>query len=313
MAKTRSLRKRILRLALRLFTYFVLALLVFNGVGIYVASHMPRLTSENAPLDFGMKAETISITTGDGITLKGWFVTGASGAPAIVFLHGLGTVKGDLVPLGRFLHQKGYTLLFFDFRNCGESEGTCSSFGANERLDLEAALDFLRSRKDVDAETIGLVGVSLGSAVAADIGAREPAVKAMVLDSAFPSAEAVIGNIHRKFHLPAFPFAKLSKWMLEAWFWTDYDAIAPISAVRGMDRRGLLIISGGRDPIMRPDTARKLYEAAPEPKEFWLVPEAGHVGAYECRVREYEKKVGDLFGRFLPIREIKQPQRPDEE
>ena len=305
-AKDGTRTRRVLRLCRRLLLYLVVAFVVFNLVGIHCATHMERIQSDLVPLDFGMRAEDVAKRTEDGLTLCAGFVPGRGKAPAVVFLHGLGTVKGDLLPMAQPLHKRGYALLFFDFRACGESEGTHSSFGHHEEKDLEAALAFLRSRTDVDADRLGLVGVSMGSAVACRVGARDPRVKAIVLDSTFSSIEDVIANIYRKLHVPPFPLAKLSKWILETWLWADVDATAPVAEAGKIQPRGLLIVSGGQDPIMRPATARRLFDAAGEPKELWRVPEAGHVGAYEARTAEYERKLGAFFGRFLPVDEAKQ-------
>ncbi len=38
----------------------------------------------------------------------------------------------------------------------------------------------------------------------------------------------------------------------------------------------ILILHGARDTVVPPRFGRALFDAAPEPKEFWLAPGAGH-------------------------------------
>ena len=41
------------------------------------------------------------------------------------------------------------------------------------------------------------------------------------------------------------------------------------------------------------------FAAAREPKEMWRIDEAGHVGGYEARPHEYERRVTRFFARAL--------------
>ena len=62
----------------------------------------------------------------------------------------------------RMLIRHGYGVLLFDRRGEGASEGEPNAFGWTGDRDLHAAAAFLRSRRDVDAERIGAIGLSVG-------------------------------------------------------------------------------------------------------------------------------------------------------
>jgi hypothetical protein len=46
-------------------------------------------------------------------------------------------------------------------------------------------------------------------------------------------------------------------------------------------------------------SVRDYYGAAPDPKMLWKVHEAGHVGGFQARPREYEQRVTRFFDRAL--------------
>jgi len=63
--------------------------------------------------------------------------------------------------------------------------------------------------------------------------------------------------------------------------------------------RPILIIHGEQDTIVNPRDAVQLYEAAKEPKELWLAPDAEHCGAYFADRKAYVAKVIDFFDLHL--------------
>jgi len=63
--------------------------------------------------------------------------------------------------------------------------------------------------------------------------------------------------------------------------------------------RPLLIIQGGRDVYILPSEAQRLYAAAGEPKELWLVPEAGHRAVDQVDPEGYYARVLGFFDRWV--------------
>jgi dienelactone hydrolase len=143
------------------------------------------LVGRRAPLDrtpaaVGLKFDDVTFTASDGVPLRGWFIPreGAEPGPAVVFVHGwlwnrLGNVAGqvpvpdkdvDFLPAARGLHDAGYHVLLFDLRWHGASgRGKAPlTFGVHEARDFVGAVNYLRSRRDVDGERIGAIGCSMG-------------------------------------------------------------------------------------------------------------------------------------------------------
>jgi uncharacterized protein len=125
---------------------------------------------------------------------------GRRGVPGAVLLHGF---TGDrmeshwiFVKCSRALARAGIATLRFDFYGSGESEGEFVEMTfQSEVADALAAVDFLRRQRGINPRRIGLVGMSLGGAVAALI-AQRARVQTLVMWSA-PAHLAEIAALAR--------------------------------------------------------------------------------------------------------------------
>ena len=109
-------------------------------------------------------------------------------APGVIFCHGgFGNRIGDhrfLVNPARELCGKGFAVLRFDFRGCGESEGSSESVTLSREMgDLKKAIDWLQGRPEVLRDKVGVLGHSLGGAVAILTSASDERLKAVCVMS----------------------------------------------------------------------------------------------------------------------------------
>lgn len=115
-------------------------------------------------------------------------------SPAAILVHDAGRSRSDMVELAGALQKRGFAVLTLDLRGHGESRTDEVAFlpddaGAAERLwaftlrDLESAASFLRSRSEVHASNLSLVGVGAGAAIAARHAVRDGNARAVVLIS----------------------------------------------------------------------------------------------------------------------------------
>lgn len=141
-----------------------------------------RQPIERSPADAGLAYEDVMFPATDEVTLKGWLVpAGPDPAPVVIWVHGWpwnrhGNVTGrvpwkdrsvDFLPATRALHDAGFAVLLFDLANHGESGGRPPlTYGPWESRDFAGAVDYVRSRPDVDGARVGTIGTSAGGSTA---------------------------------------------------------------------------------------------------------------------------------------------------
>jgi dipeptidyl aminopeptidase/acylaminoacyl peptidase len=281
----------------------ILLVIALSFILVYVNTHPPRYPLHIPPSDYHAPYESVSFTTRDGILLKGWVVKPErlrGKTPAIIICHGVGANKSDFTELAVFLAKRGYIVLLFDFRAHGESEGSRTSLGYHEQKDIIAALGFLKNRPEIDMKRLGIYGFSMGGSAAILAAAHTNAFRAVVVDSAFTSLrdqahDAITGF----YHLPSFPFLPLAITGYQLYFQTSVDNVSPVSVIAKIAPAPVLIIAGEGDLLIPTDNGRKLFSAAQEPKERWIIPNADHGATMVAAGDVYEKRVGEFFDRNL--------------
>lgn len=126
-----------------------------------------------------------------GITLAGTLTLPEKGKkfPAVVLVTGSGAQNRDEEILGHkpfwviadYLTRHGIAVLRCDDRGVGESKGEYAS-ATNEDFadDAEAAVAYLKSRKDINPKKIGIIGHSAGGTIAFMLAARNKDVAFIV-------------------------------------------------------------------------------------------------------------------------------------
>lgn len=173
-------------------SYLALCLLVFllQGRMLYYPGPPPATT----PADYGLAHRDASCVTADGVRIHAWYLPADQPRGAVVFCHGnAGNVEVRL-PAARVLVEMGLSVLLFDYRGYGASEGSPTEEGTY--LDAVAAYDWLVDRGGVPPERIAAYGESLGGAVAIELACRRP-LAAVVTEAAFTSLPDVAARAYR--------------------------------------------------------------------------------------------------------------------
>lgn len=245
---------RLLRIGVFAFLGFIAVLMLFERSLIFFPTKYPGGYWELRPAG----AEDVSFTAADGTKLHGWYAAHDDPLAVVLFAHGNAgniTHRADLLER---LHQDLHcTVLMFDYRGYGKSEGSPSEAGVLQ--DGRAARDFLAQRAGVALDELVLMGRSLGTGVVVELAARDGA-RGLVLYSAFPSLPDVAAH-----HYPWLPV----RWLMR----TRLDSISKIQHYHGP----LLQAHGEEDEIITADLGRRLFEAAPmEQKEWFTLGASSH-------------------------------------
>jgi fermentation-respiration switch protein FrsA (DUF1100 family) len=265
---------RVLRIMALVAVGLLILIMVFEDRLIYFPARYPegRWHLPDLPVTEGSttaKVEDCYFTASDGIRLHGWFCTpqrkiagslvSLPAAPVILWFHGNAgniTTRYEMI---RFLMEIPARVFIIDYRGYGKSEGWPSEKGLY--LDAEAAWEYLTNDLGVGPENIVILGKSLGGAPAIDLATKvSPA--GLIVQSSFTSAADMAAAV-----MPVFP-----RFMLR----TKMDSI---NKIRNISCPKLFIHSPG-DEVVPFELGRRLFDAAPEPKQFYTVEGAHHNDTY---------------------------------
>ncbi|HET9322328.1 MAG TPA: prolyl oligopeptidase family serine peptidase, partial [Gaiellaceae bacterium] len=176
-----------------------------------------------------------------------------------------------------------------------ESEGDPNALGWRGTRDLAGAIEYLRSRRDVDPERIGGVGLSVGGEMMLQAAAESDDFAAVVSEGAGvrSAREAVhLSGASKAIAVEIFALATLATMV--------YTSDLPPPDLEELSVRikePLFVIHA--DPGQGGETlSRRYYAAAKGPKEYWSAP-GGHTGAIDAAPEEYERRVLAFFDRSL--------------
>jgi len=247
-----------------------------------------------------MKRRGISLKV-EGINIIGELYLheeGGKALPALCICHGIPSGKptdpanGGYPLLAEKFCAAGFVTLIFNFRGTGMSGGNFDIMGWVK--DLEAAIDYLYSRPEVDKSHLCLMGFSGGAIVSAYVAAHDPRVSKVILcacPAEFPGfteqarAEAKIEEFRRIGIIRDKDFPpSVDDWM------KGFKYTTPIQWIDKIAPRPLLILQGEEDDLVEVNQVWRLYQKAREPKEIAIVEGGGH------KLRLSEKAMDTALG-----------------
>lgn len=292
---------------------FSCAALIMAFWGANQLIYPPEPDPEGSPSDYGLPYLEVIFPSRDGLRLHGWFIPSersplppladddwsGDSKGTVIFCHGRFGSKDPDLKYAPFFREAGYNTFLFDFRGHGRSEGEYSSFGYYERLDLLGAIDLLQSK---GISRFGVLGFSLGGVVGIATAAQSRPIVAVISDGGFAEVRKVVEAGSRRKGFPTLLAAlivPLMLWIAGRRLGCDLSEADSLRWVDKITPRALLLIHGAEDPYVSVEDVRRLNDAAGEPKELWIVSEAGHRQVDEVRPAEYRRRVLGFFDRYL--------------
>ena len=268
--------------------WVLLALLVLTlgyvGVGLFVATRLSapvRQPTEQTPADEGLDFQEVSFESSDGLALKGWWVPKDEGTWAVVLVHGLeGSKSGQhLLRTASIYSGAGFSVLMFDLRGHGESEGKRTTVGYREALDVRGSLYWLEERGFGPNEVV-LHGWSMGAAAVLR-SAPGTGVAAVVEESGYADLPLLLRDrLPESSGLPSFFNPGM---FLMAKLFLDFDpwAMRPSEDAAKLAEEGVpFLIVHSRDDEVVPFEHAEMFAASCPDAEFWEIEGYGHVEAY---------------------------------
>ena len=279
----------------RIILYFAVFTAGLLGVSLWSAwlvTHPARIESGLSPKNFNLAFEEVALVAKDGVSIAGWFVPApATQKPALVILHGYPAEKGDMLFIASALHPD-FNILLIDFRYFGKSGGDYTTLGTKERLDLEAAIDFLESRGFKKA---GVLGFSLGGATAIMQAERDPRIAAVVSYASFADLTILGKETYRTLPVIREILVPLMKFWAKI-FWGVAAHPAPEEAARRLTTPILVVHTKPDEQI--PFRHAELLKNALQnnPRAEFYFPDKGLHGELPA---DFEEKVKNFFLKYL--------------
>ncbi len=220
----------------------------------------PDASFKATPATAGLVYDDVWLPVDTG-QVHGWWIPAAEPTtPVVLYLHGNASNIGDLVNRALHYHRLGISFFAIDYRGYGRSSGP---FPHEDQVyaDADAAWRYLTDTRGIPPEAIVLHGQSLGGAIATEIAVRYPETAGLVLESAFTSMSAIVRH-----HTP------VQLVPLEAMLTQRFDTLTKVRSLQ----MPILIMHGTTDQTIPVEMSQALYQAASEPKELQLIPQADH-------------------------------------
>jgi len=276
--------------------------------GLLIRPRLKRLSQLKSPhirhliRRSGLLFEDITIPSFDGTRLYGWWMSAGPNAPTVVVLHGVKKNRTDVLRAAMVLRRAGNNVLLFDGRAHGNSEGRFVTYGFFERRDVESAIEWLVNERQIDRNRVGLAGESMGAAIALQVAAHNPWIRAVWADSPFASLRRVAEEFVRR--ATGLPGAVLNPVM-----WTtiqvanyrgsfDVRMVDPL-ALAAQITCPVYLVHGTADEIIDVAHSEVIHSALSGEKEIWFVKGARHARSIRHSRNDYSERLTRFFEQRL--------------
>ncbi|MBE9185818.1 alpha/beta fold hydrolase [Microcoleus sp. LEGE 07076] len=297
---------RLFFLSKSLITFGIVLAIAYSAACLFLLAaqakfiFFPARAIETTPDDWQLKYQDVWLpimsTTGAVESVHGWWIPQGENSGAVpgdvseavavpvaptnkgrlgrvvLYLHGNGSNVGANLEQANRFHRLGVSVFAIDYRGYGKSQG---DFPSESRVyeDAKLAWDYLVKQRGIHPNQIYIYGHSLGGAIAIDLAVRHPEAAGLIVEGSFTSVRAMVD------------FQKGLFWMFPIDFLLRqrFDSLAKVDRLQ----MPVLFIHGTADTVVPAQMSKKLFDAAPEPKQLYMVPDGSHNNAAQIGGAEY--------------------------
>lgn len=268
---------------------------------------LPRPENGLRP-DFGLPWTEHTFEGAHDVSLEAWHVPAEPSRGLVVLFHGYADSKARLFPAAREFLRMGFSVFLVDFNGSGGSEGSATSVGFHEAVDVAAALAYAR-RLEPD-RTVVLYGASMGAAAILGAAARhsiEP--EALILECPFDSLLVTVSHRFEERHLVAAPLAHLLL------FWGGVQQgfnpfrHNPAAYAKSVTVPALLMAADG-DPYVTLNETRAIFANLAGPKLLRTCSASRHVVCLSAAAEQWRLAVDEFLQLAAAPGRVRTARRP---
>jgi len=245
--------------------------LMFHPVGFGNAEEA------SAPELSGVTGQNITFKNDRGEKLWAWYYNQPGAKYTVLLSHGNGGNMGYRTDTVSLLLDAGLSVLIYDYRGYGNSEGLPHITGICQ--DGLAAYSYLNQTCGIADDHIILYGESLGCSVTTNISTQKKCA-GMILQSGFVSLYRIATEF--------FPVLRIYPGKLLS------DPTMDNLSIVKLPHPPLLIMHGHLDQTVPFSHAKAIFSAACEPKRFLDLPQCGHCDICSEAQPEFSKAIAEF-------------------
>ena len=227
--------------------------LFFVSICLACLALNPSRTYKQRPDKFNIKYSEVKVNTKDGSQLNLWYFPTLNPSKRLVIIahNGNGNMADYLRRVDQF-KRLGYNVVTFDYRGFGESSefeiaGDMYIY-TQFTTDLEAVIDYCKTNYQ---ETFDVYGFGIGAGIALGVGYTRPELVRIIADTPFLSLDDMEGKYDQQKHWMEMPFENFNE---------NFEPINALRKESGENLKGILLIIGSNDPLMRRNDMEKLRQ-----------------------------------------------------
>jgi fermentation-respiration switch protein FrsA (DUF1100 family) len=217
----------------------------------------------------------------------------------VVFSHGVTMSHITSIKYMRLFYEQGYHCLVYDHRRHGRSGGKYTTYGYYEKYDLQTVVEWLEKTKGFHGK-LGIHGESMGAAIVLLYAGMGGKADFYIADCPYTTIlDQLLYRMKVEYKISFAPLMHAVSWIisLRAGF-----ALRDVNCLEAAGRvhKPVLFIHGSEDDYVPTEMCKSLFDAKPEPRGLYLVPNAGHARAFAANPEEYGKVVFSFINRYFP-------------
>ncbi|MCW7503261.1 alpha/beta hydrolase [Leptospira paudalimensis] len=198
--------------------------------------------------------ETIRFQNGV-LRLRGWYFKNPKKQNCgVILLHGFTNSKIQMLPYATPFWKRGCSLFLYDARAHAESDGTYSTYGYHEKMDLERAVEYFSEIDNTPEDRIGIFGIDLGASTALQFADGQYEYGFVIADTPYKDMRSFVEHRYESIYsrLVRF-FTPLSLSIAEIRGDLLVNEVSPLNAAKLITKPVLILFPNDGDQTQKED------------------------------------------------------------